>query len=137
MGLGQDSPRISGGGDKMRACVGQFATDPALWGSAKIPTHSSLVHPGSSPKPCTKHAELLRVCPTARCAELRLRIEGMGTAITCCGELVRASLSLQVVRVVSHTLRLPTWHLPGSCVGGCSSVRHGREPPPSGRSVLL
>lgn len=136
MGLGQDSPRISGGGDKMRTWMGQLALDPVLWRLAKIQTHSSLIYTGSSPKPCTKHIELLRVCLTVRCAELCLRIEGTGTTITCSGELVRASLCLQVVRVVSHTLRIPTWHLPGSRVEGCSSVCHSRELPPSGRSVF-
>lgn len=94
MGLGQESLRISGGRDKMRARTGQFAFSPVLWALAKIPTHSSLIHTGSSPKPCTKHIELLCVYPTVRCAELCLLIESTGIVITCSGELVRASLCL-------------------------------------------
>lgn len=32
-------------------------------------------------------------------------------------------------------LRLPTWHLPGTCIG-CSTVYQGRETPLSRRSVF-
>lgn len=91
IGLGQKSSRISGGRDKMRARMGQFTLGPVLQGLAKISIHPSLIHSGPSPKPCTKHTDLLYICPAATCVELCPLIEGTEIAIARSEELVKAS----------------------------------------------
>lgn len=135
VGLGQCSPRISGGRDKMRRKKGQFALDPVLWGWQRprlIPAWYTHGHHQSCTASAWNHCvfpgcEMHRALP----ANWGHRDSSNVLRRTC------SSIPLFTSRKSSTTYsEAACLALPSSRVEGCSNACHSRELPPSGRSFF-